>query len=78
MALDGRIQDRYGLPITTGSDKAVEEWVEGLDLLISYNYGQDDSFQRAIEAEERFALASAGLALSLMVQASAGRGQREH
>ena len=68
MTVSGGIQDRYGLPITTSSARAVEEWVEGLDLLISYNYGQDDRFQRAIEADEGFALAYAALALSLMVQ----------
>ena len=69
MAINGGIQGRYGLPITTNSTRAVEEWVEGLDLLVSYNYGQDDRFRWAIDADEGFALAYAGLALSLMSQA---------
>ena len=64
----GRIEDRYGLPVTTGSTRAVEQWVEGLDLLLSYEYGQDEKLREALAADERFALACAALAMSLLVQ----------
>ncbi len=63
-----RLEDRYGLPVTTNSTKAVEQWVEGLDLLLSYEYGQDERFGEALAADEQFALVCAALALSLMAQ----------
>lgn len=55
-------KDRYGLPISTDSTAAAEGLVQGVDLLLEQNFGSEEQFQRAIEADEGFALAHAGLA----------------
>ena len=62
------MDDRYGLPITTGSLQAADHYREGLDLSLSQQYGAEESYKKAIEADEGFALAHAGLAFSLMVR----------
>ena len=64
-----QIEDRYGLPMTTGSVQAAERYAEGLDLLLSQNYGQDDKLTQAIQSDDGFALPHAALAMSLMLQA---------
>jgi tetratricopeptide (TPR) repeat protein len=61
-----RIEDRYGLPISTNSTTAAENLVEGVDLLLEQNFGPDLKFQQAVEADEGFALAHAGLAYVYM------------
>ena len=57
-----RMKDRLGLPISTSSSTAADRFLEGLDLLLSQNYGPEERFQQAVEADEGFALAHAGLA----------------
>ncbi|MCH7737349.1 MAG: tetratricopeptide repeat protein [Chloroflexi bacterium] len=54
--------DRYGLPITTASATAAEKLVEGVDMALEYGYGADERFKEALQADEDFALAHAGLA----------------
>jgi tetratricopeptide (TPR) repeat protein len=50
-------QDRYGLPLTTGSDAAAAAYREGMDLLLSAWPGAATAFERAIDADPGFALA---------------------
>ncbi|MEE8464930.1 MAG: tetratricopeptide repeat protein [Dehalococcoidia bacterium] len=61
-----RIEDRYGLPISTNSTTAAENLVEGVDLLLEQNFGPEQKFQQALEADDGFALAHAGLAYVYM------------
>ena len=70
------MQDRFGLPITTSSTTAAEHCTEGIDLLLSQNFGPKDRFQQAIDADEGFALAHAGLAWVAMM-AGVGSEARE-
>jgi len=62
-------QDRYGLPITTSSTLAAERFVEGIDLLLEQNFGPEDTFTQAIEADAGFALAHGALAYMLHLRA---------
>src|SRR5438477_3361552 len=55
--------DRYGLPITTASAVAAEHFQRGMDMLLSFGPGADDAFAAAVQADERLALAHAGIAL---------------
>jgi tetratricopeptide (TPR) repeat protein len=61
--------DRYGLPLTTASSSAAAAYVEGVDLLLSQNVGMVEAFERAIAADDEFALAHAGRARALQVHA---------
>jgi tetratricopeptide (TPR) repeat protein len=63
-----QIKDRYGMTVSTSSPLAAQRWLEGADLLLSQNYGPEKKFQEALEADEGFALAHAGLAYMLMLQ----------
>jgi hypothetical protein len=63
------LQDRYGLPVSTTSAVALEAYVEGVDRLLSANAGADESFDRAVGADPRLALAHAGRARTLQLQA---------
>ena len=63
------MKDRYGLPISTGSALAAERYVEGVDFLLSYNFGLEERLNQAIEADEGFALPHAALALISMFRA---------
>ena len=60
--------DRYGLSVTTNSSIAHGHYVEGLDLALSQNYGAEDNFRLAIEADDGFALAHGALAFMLMLR----------
>jgi tetratricopeptide (TPR) repeat protein len=62
------LQDRYGLPLSTGSALAAERYVEGVDRLLSAAVDADVCLEQAIEADEGFALAHAALALRLQAQ----------
>ena len=66
MAESKGAKDRYGLPISTDSTAAADKLVEGVDLLLEQNFGPEESFQQALEADEGFALAYAGLAYVYM------------
>ena len=60
--------DRYGVPFSTNSSQAAQDYPEGVDLLLSQNFGPEERFRQAIEADEGFAMAYAGLAYTLMLQ----------
>src|SRR5687768_18582601 len=60
--------DRYGLPLSTSSATAAEQYQEGMDRLLSYSLGADDAFRAALAADDRLALAHAGLALFTFFQ----------
>src|SRR6266516_3018725 len=79
MSKSGGLRDRYGLALSSESATATERYVEGLDRQLSLNAGVEDSFRAAIEADEGFALAHAGLAFSLFYQrkAAAARASAE-
>jgi tetratricopeptide (TPR) repeat protein len=62
------MDDRYGLPMTTSSLQAADQYQEGLDLTLSQQYGAEEQFTQAIEADEGFALAHAALAFTLMIR----------
>ena len=62
------MRDRYGLELTTGSAVAAEHYVEGLDLLLEQGFGPELQFQKAVDVDEGFALAHAGLSLMQMFQ----------
>ena len=62
MTAEANFTDRYGLPVTTNSQTALGHFAEGLDLALSQNFGAEDAFERAIEADEGFALAHASKA----------------
>jgi tetratricopeptide (TPR) repeat protein len=57
------ITDRYGLTITTRSTDAVERFQHGMDMLLSYGPGAAEAFAAAAQADERLAVAHAGLAM---------------
>ena len=63
------IEDRYGLTMSTSSPAAAELYVEGVDLLLSQNFGPEEAFTKATEADEGFALAHAALSVMLMLRA---------
>ena len=69
------IKDRYGLVFTTDSTVAAEHYLEGLDLLLEQGFGPDIRFQQAIDVDEGFGLAHAGLALMQMFQGNAAQAK---
>jgi tetratricopeptide (TPR) repeat protein len=65
------IADRYGLPITTASPVAAASFQDGMDALLSYGPGAEESFTAALRADDRLAVAHAGVALVAVVQGDA-------
>ena len=63
------IEDRYGLAMSTSSPTAAEHYFEGIDLLLSQNFGPEEAFRKATEADDGFALPHAALSIMLMLQA---------
>jgi tetratricopeptide (TPR) repeat protein len=57
------LRDRYGLPLTTVSSAAADQYREGLDRHLSWSLGAEQCFERALAADEAFALAHASLAV---------------
>ena len=57
------IADRYGLPLTTSSTAAAERFQDGMDRLLAYGPGVEDAFNAALQADDRLAVAHAGIAL---------------
>jgi hypothetical protein len=55
-------QDRYGLPLTTSSSRAVDAYLDGVDRLLSVQPGAERCFRQSLEADERFAMAHIALA----------------
>ena len=68
--------DRYGNVLSTNSAAARDAYVEGVDLVLSGNYGAEEAFQRAVDADDGFALGFAGLARAAQVMAH-GAAARE-
>jgi len=63
--------DRYGLPLTTASPVAAAHFQAGMDRLLSYGAGAEESFAAAVQADEGLALAHAGVALVAVVRGDA-------
>src|SRR4029453_5605255 len=63
--------DRYGLEVTTSSAVAAERFQEGMDRLLSYSAGAEESFGSALAADPSLAVAHTGLALLALVQGDA-------
>ena len=62
------VKNRNGLNVTTASPAAADRYQEGLDLVLSQNYGPEEKLRAAIEADEGFAMAHAALAYILHLQ----------
>ena len=62
------LTDRYGLTLSTPSAAAAQHYQDGMDRLLSYGFGADQSFAAAVAADEDFALAHAGAALFSLFQ----------
>lgn len=62
------MNDRFGLPMGTSSSQAADHYSEGLDMILSQQYGAEEEFQEAVEADEGFALAHAALAYVQMIR----------
>lgn len=55
-------RDRYNLPLSTHSSTAVDEYVQGVDLVLSGNVGGEALLEQAIQSDQGFALAHSALA----------------
>ena len=62
------VKSRNGLTITTNSPAAADLYQQGIDLVLSQNYGPDEKLKAAIEADEGFAMAHVALAYVLHLQ----------
>ncbi len=62
------LKNRSGLTITTNSPAAADLYQEGLDLVLSQNYGPDAKLEAALEADEGFAMAHVVQAYVLHLQ----------
>lgn len=60
--------DGYGLPVTTESSEALEAYDRGVAGVLGWHRQTIDFFREATAADPRFALAHAGLGLSLFVE----------
>ena len=56
------LKDRYQNPLTTGSEVTCDVYVDGVDRLLAADVGVKQAFQRAIAADDGFALGHAALA----------------
>lgn len=56
------LHDRYGLPLTTTSDRAAAYYVDGVDRMLAALHGADAAFEAAIAEDPDFALAHLGRA----------------
>jgi hypothetical protein len=63
------LSDRYGNRLTTTSSEARDAYVAAVDLLLSANPGAEQAFHAAITSDPDLAVAHAGLARSLQIQA---------
>ena len=62
------LKSRNGLTVTTNSPAAADLYQEGLDLVLSQNYGPDAKLEAAIQADEGFAMAHVVQAYVLHLQ----------
>jgi hypothetical protein len=65
------IEDRYGLSITTSSPVAAERFQDGMDRVLSYGAGADESFAAALRADDGLAVAHAGVAFVAVAEGNA-------
>ena len=63
------VRDRFDLPITSASAEAVDDYVAGVDLLLSANTGAEQRLARAIANDPNFALAHIANARLLQLRA---------
>ena len=63
------LTDRYDNALTTSSTAARDAYVDGVDRLISAEFGAEEAFRRATEADPDFALAYAGMARAAQISA---------
>jgi len=68
MTSQSNAKDRYGYPLSTGSNQAAEHYIVGVDLLLSQNFGAEQRLEDAIEADEGFAVAHGALAFLKMTR----------
>lgn len=54
--------DRYGLPLTTTSDRAAAHYIDGVDRMLAALHGADTAFEAAIAEDDAFAMAHIGRA----------------
>ena len=66
-----RIKDRFGLPLSTHSQAAVDHWQEGVDRMLSQDYAPEEKLQQALDIDEGFALAHGCQAYVGMIRADA-------
>ena len=69
-------QDSRGLPISTQSSKAAQDYRDGVDLLLSAWPGAVETLTEAAEADPAFALAEAALARAFAVRAQPHRAKQ--
>src|SRR4030095_9624424 len=67
--------DRYGLEVTTSSAVAAERFQDGMDRLLSYSAGAEESFASALAADPSLAVAYTGLALLALVPGGAAKAR---
>ena len=63
------MKDRFDLRVATASQQACDNYVAGVDLLLSANPGADERLAAAIAADPEFALAHIARARLLQLQA---------
>ncbi|MGI8551021.1 MAG: hypothetical protein ACR2PL_09595, partial [Dehalococcoidia bacterium] len=56
--------DRFGMPVTTRSIRALEAYDEGMERALSFGVAPELSFERAVAEDPDFALAHAALAMT--------------
>ncbi|MCK0149010.1 tetratricopeptide repeat protein [Marivita sp. S6314] len=61
-------RDRYDNALSTASDAARDQYVTGVDLILSGNAGISQAFQASIDADPAFALGHVGLARGLQFE----------
>ena len=62
------VKNRSGLTVTTASPAAADSYLEGLDLVLSQNYGPEEKMRAAIALDDGFAMAHVVLAYILHLQ----------
>jgi tetratricopeptide (TPR) repeat protein len=62
------LSDRYGLPVSTSSEKALDAYVAGADCLLAATAGVGEHLGEAIEADPSFALAHVALARGIFLE----------
>ena len=70
-----RATDRYGLPVSSSSEVAVERYRTGVDDLFAYSFGADERFAEAVDADPSFALPHAAGALLALFQGDGARAR---